>query len=327
MGNLSISNSESLADLNSRCRKAAIMAAMTVAVLELVFWFSSDPMTGLPYFQPTADDATVVVKHEMLKLSHDDIYVAVGDSSCMMGVVPSVFQQERGERLLNLGTLATFTTAGYSSFGRSLVPAGSRPRAILYVVLPRSFEVTEAQAREYGLLGRYGAAYGVDLGMYVVSPRERALGFFRKHRMNLFPSEFGGSFSVFRERIIHSGGFVPEVGQYVPGGAKRTDFNLSPWALNQFEGLVQDAHRNQVDVFLWFSPRPVGYCTKSYLTQVVNELHPLEEKYPNFHLLQTEVPHWPAECFGSVTHLNAQNAERNTIELALAIEMFQAGIE
>lgn len=317
--NSSTSNSESRWSPSSTTPKAAFLAIALVACSEVGFLAVTDPLTGAPVLEPTADDATVSIKNEMLHTENAVRIVSIGDSSCLMGVIPEIVERETGLKTTNLGTLASLTVGGYVAMGHQALERTHKPTVIVLAALPRTFEVTLAEAQSYNQLGRFSFAYGLDVDAYDVTYAEIGSWFVKKHRLNRFPRQFGGSFEVFRQRLLDRGGFVPESRTYRAKNKNRTQFQPSPWAIGHLKRLIQSADSHGVQVVLWFSPRPTDYCTPDFLRQARDSLVPLESEFGNFAILQDQIPHWSPTRFGSESHLSEEQAAVNSRNLGRAI--------
>src|SRR6478736_651987 len=135
--------------VRNRVVTGTALAALCLIVLgEGVFLSLSEPLTGLPVLQPTADDATLVAKRRLLS-SADAGIVLVGDSSCMMGLDPVVLTAGGLPATVNLGALLSFTVAGFADLGEEALARLPHVRVLVLAVLPRSLEVTEQRAREF----------------------------------------------------------------------------------------------------------------------------------------------------------------------------------
>lgn len=300
--------------------KAAALAVAFVIVSEVAFLSVSEPLTGAPFLQPTADDATVSVKHGMLDTAGKFDIIAVGDSSCLMGVKPDIVRENTECEVLNLGTLSSLTMAGFCSMGKEALHREHRPKAVLVVVLPRAFEVTEAQARQFDQIGRYSIAYGQEVPGYDLSVEERASWFYRKHRLNRFPDEFGGSLGEFKKRLIDRRGYWAESGSYAGGAALRDEFKESTWAVNQLRSLIREAGNGRTHVLLWFSPVPTDCCSEQYAEDGFQALAVLESELSfSFSMLQDRIPRWPIERFATESHLKEEYATVNSMDLSYAL--------
>ncbi|HEX4614051.1 MAG TPA: hypothetical protein VH092_38065, partial [Urbifossiella sp.] len=193
--------------------RAGLAALAVVLATEAAFLAGTDPLTGLPVFQPTVDDATLTVKRRMLPLAAGAV-VLTGDSSCTMGLRPDVLRDEAGLSAVNLGTLSSFTLPGFADLTAEALDRPDPPRAVVVALLPRSFGVSEADARGFGLLGRYLVATGRRPATYRVTADDWRAWFMKKHRLNIFPPEFGGSYAAYEREAAAGGGFFPERGTY-----------------------------------------------------------------------------------------------------------------
>ena len=111
---------------------AAITACLIIVTGETWFWLNTDSLSGAPFFEPTADIGTVMAKHSMLSDAGGKVLL-VGDSSCMMGLIPDIVSTDP-DGCLNLGTLSSFTLAGVESIVAEAVCSDIPPRAIVVAV-------------------------------------------------------------------------------------------------------------------------------------------------------------------------------------------------
>jgi hypothetical protein len=289
-----------------------------VAIVLLEGWFlaTTEPLTGLPYLQPTADAAAIVVKRQLLAEATPEI-VFIGDSSCTVGLIPSLVQEATGRRTLNLGTLATYTTSGYCELGHVALAKEPPPAALVLAVLPQALGVTEPQAREFGLLARAAVAYpALRQGDFQPGVSDWRDWFFLKHRLNRFPPKFGGSYQGYLTLLRAERGYFNEGEQYTEPKRVHSTLELDPFALTPIRKLVAAAATKNVPLYLWLSPNPSNALASSLHEVLPQRFQAMQEALPSDVWLQTEIPAWPAERFSSQTHLNHEGAELNSKLLA-----------
>ncbi len=306
-------------EYRSRLPKAAVLAVLLIVAGEAVFLAKTEPLTGLPYLQPTADDAILTAKQKLIPKAAGRV-VLVGDSSCTMGLKPAVLEAETGVPAVNLGTISTMTLAGFADLIDRACALEPRPRAVVFAALPRSFEVTEQQAHDFQLVGRYLTANSRGSPLYSSTIRERWEWLVRKHRVNVFPAEFGGSYRKYEADLLAADGWYPERGRYVlrPGEA-RDEFRPSEWAERGLMRLAEVCREHDVPLLVWWSPAPADSISEQYAAGVETFTARVRASLPGVPFPRPTVPRWEPARFGSVTHVTPTAAEANTRELAAAL--------
>jgi hypothetical protein len=293
--------------------KLPIAALATIAVIltaEFFFIRQTEPLTGLPFLQPTADDAVIAAKHSMMDLA-DKTFTIVGDSSAMHGLHPATLNEFTGQHFLNLGTLASMTVAGYCEFGMEILNGEHKPSALMLAVLPQTLEIDERQANEMGQLGRYLIAYDDSPGStYSASPREHLDWFTKKHRFNIFPPEFGGSYEDFHRSLLDTDGFLVERKEHVKHTRVLDHFRPSDLSRSALEALIETAQRQNTPLYLILSPKPRTLANAEYEADSKDFLAKLKQKFPQIHIIQKNAPRWDEKYFSTETHLNFEGAVR-----------------
>jgi hypothetical protein len=289
----------------------AVVTVLIILAGETWFWANTDSLSGAPFFEPTADVATVVAKHEMLAEAGGKI-VLLGDSSCMMGLVP---QEISGDSCVNLGTLSSFTLAGVEALAAEAIEKRTPPSAVVIAMLPQTLAVSEAQAEEFGLLGPYLVAYHRSSASYSPGINDWHKWIFRKHQMGRFPAEFGGKFSVFCNLLHETKGYFEEPGHYSGAERVRDSVALSDLSRRSLANIAETCRRRQIPLVFWPSPVPEDSVTPHYLADaktIADEI----AKDEFIHVGRAATPAWSPGLFGSVTHLTRAGAEQNSRELA-----------
>jgi len=306
---------------------AAVVSAVVLLAAEAVFLTTTEPMSGVPVLQPTADVGTVIAKRQMMAQCGGAV-VLVGDSSCLMGLDPRVIaggkDADTGGRVVNLGTLSSLTLAGYAMQVRELMALPQPPRAVVLAVLPQAMEVTAQQAEAFGLAGRYRVAYGHEAVGFDSGWRDRGDWWFYKHRFNRFPAEFGGSFSAYRDRLTATHGFIEETKLYNGADARLTEFNVTPLARQSLEAMAQACAGRGVPLYLWWSPKPEDAVSEAYARQVQAFTAELAADGNGPIALQTTAPRWPVERFGSINHLRPDAAVAQSLRFSERLRQHQA---
>jgi hypothetical protein len=296
--------------MHSRYPVAGILAVIIILLLEVVFLSVSEPMTGLPVFQPTADDAVVVAKRSLFEMSGNKVAI-VGDSSSMHGLSPEIMAKRSGLEFFNYGTLASLTAVGYCEMAIELLRKKDKPKALLFSILPQTLEIDDARAREMGQLSRYLVAHNIDGGeIYSVSIRERWDWLVKKHRFNIFPPEFGGSFGAFNQLVSNGKGYIVESKNSVRHTAVLDRFQPSRMSFQALDKMFGVAAETKVPVVFILNPKPSTLISNTYLSDARDFLADLKQKYPDVLILQKDAPVWEEAYFGTETHLNAKGADK-----------------
>jgi hypothetical protein len=306
---------------------AATAALLLIGASELALVSFSEPLSGMPVFQPTMDDAVVVAKRQLLPRAKGEV-VLLGDSSCAEGLVPEVLQGRGLGRPVNLGLVVNFTLPGFAQLADEVSRLDPPPRAVVVAVLPRSFEVTEERAREFDMLGRYLVAYGKSSPEYGLRAADYGSWFFRKHRYNIFSPHYDGKFSVFADRMAASNGYLPASGTYSGPGPNQFQATFQPAEFSSagFRGLAEAAAARDVPVILWWSPSPSDSVSTEYVDGASGCVRRLADGLPGLRLGRASAPTWEPRWFADIAHVTPEGAARNSEELAeyLASEGFSA---
>jgi hypothetical protein len=294
-----------------QCPRAALLFVISVVAIEAWFWYASEPLSGLPFFEPRMDEAVLIAKRRMAQKAAGKV-ILVGDSSCGMDLIPDEVEQTLRQPVLNLGTLANFTVPGFTLLAEEAMQCQPPPRALVFVMLPHTLCMTEKDARDFGQLGRYMLAYNNSSDVYLPSFEDRRNWIFFKHRFNLFPPEAGGSFQAFFTGLEERHGWSPERSEYTGCKNPRTGFAPSPFSSDALRSFALKAKQRSIPVWFWWAPSPVDAYDSAYRQAAQQELRVVAASVPWLHIPQTEAPIWPDSKFGSVTHLKPEAAREHS---------------
>lgn len=280
---------------------------------------STEPLTGIPYLEPIGDDAVVAAKQALLPEAAGKI-VLVGDSSCLMDLVPDVIAKETGVPTINLGTLAHHTLVGYENLAEQSLELRPLPRAIVLALLPRSLTVSEADAHEPGLLSRTMIAYGRSNPLVAPTFSDWRRWLYFKHRFNIFPPEFEGSYRRFEEALRKESGWYPEKKIYKGFSGTRRVWKPASFAQSALIRLAKRCSQAKVPLYFWWSPSPADALETNLPLAAETWQKELAKNERDIHFLQSAPPVWPIDQFGSPTHLTPQSARRISSDLALALK-------
>jgi hypothetical protein len=306
--------------MNPRLPLAGLLAIAFIVVFELVFLRVTEPLSGLPLLQPTADDAVVIAKRSLLDDAAGNVAI-IGDSSALHGLSPALMKSAGGRTFTNFGSLASLTMVGYSQLGMELLQREHAPSAILFAVLPQTLAIDFDKSNEIGQIPRYLVAYGrqgVSAPRYPI--RSYVDWLVAKHRFNSFPPEFGASFVEFRDVLAAERGFFRERKQRVNRARVIDSFVPSPMSQASLNEVLEQAKDRSIPVLFMFNPKPDSIITGSYVADARQFLETLQREHPEVHVLRPDAPVWEERLFGTETHLNADGVTRNSAEVALLVE-------
>ncbi len=286
---------------------------------ESIFLSTTYPLTGVPVFEPRADDAIIMAKRNLLLKSNiASDWLFLGDSSCGTGIIPEVIESQTGVSCLNGGTIASFTMMGYVDLAKQFLESGHRPSRIIFVVLPRAFTLPTEQIEFFGLYPRYAIAfgrpsYGLSFGL-----ENRWSLFLRRHELNRFPPEFGGSYQVFSRELYESRGWWAEQKQLVDVTKLEQEFQLNDWSIKLLDDFAEEASKQNCSVHVCLSPRPEVIATEDYWRRAISELRGVSRR-KSWNVVDWGNGIWDTKWFGTESHLTPQGAERYSSQTGAAL--------
>lgn len=110
--------------------------------------------------------------HYLLTTNDREELLFIGDSSCLMGVMPAVVGDKTHLRTRNLGTLGYLGADGHADMLQLFVERHGVPKVCVYCVAPFTFTVSNQDIERVGCLKRFRAfAFGDAKVMTVKNPR------------------------------------------------------------------------------------------------------------------------------------------------------------
>lgn len=281
----------------------------------------SDPLTGYPLLQPTADDAVVQAKQNLQTEQIAGKVIIVGDSSSLHGLKPNKMNENGQLSFINMGTLASLTLVGYCEMAIQAMQSDNKPRAILLAILPQTLQTDLSKAKQMQHLGRFLVAYKhTNNGIYTVAPREYLDWLAHKHRFNLFPEQFGGSYKHFSKLLEDTLGFFPEEKQHINTNTPLGNLNVSDMSIAALERLTMVSSAESIPVLLALSPKPETAVTEAYRNSAHSITNEIKRRFPTITILPNAGEVWEARWFGTRNHLNRQGADLYSIQVTNQIE-------
>ncbi|PHR94611.1 MAG: hypothetical protein COA78_31965 [Blastopirellula sp.] len=255
-----------------------------------------------------ADDGMLVAKRKMLFDETSERYdvVFIGDSSCGAGLVPNSFDSMS---VLNAGTFASFTIAGYTDMALEILDSKHPPKAIVITFLPRSLEVTSEDTHKFGIYVRYCIAYEKDSLAGPIPLDQYWQLFLRRRTVNRFPPKYGGSYKNFLANLESTKGWLPEQSVFKESQRKETTFHSSTWAITLMDRISEKAKEKDCQVFLCFTPRPKSVATLQYWEQATKSTEKIAD-CRDWKFLNIGNGVWDDDLFGTESHLTPDGASR-----------------
>ena len=104
--------------------------------------------------------------------------VLIGDSSCLMGVMPDVITEETGLKAWNLGTVGTLSIAGHARILEQYLKKNGPPQVVVYHVTPTTLRFTQQDIDKLGYYSQFREwLFRDDVGTVVGYPLSRLPGY------------------------------------------------------------------------------------------------------------------------------------------------------
>jgi hypothetical protein len=113
-------------------------------------WAGDDFTDGVPLHDHVNAWDLLDAKVDLARASDGVEVLAIGDSSCLAGFVPEVFEEETGLKALNLGTHGMAGMVGHMALLKEAYRSGCRARSVLLWIHPRTLRSSEADVATMG---------------------------------------------------------------------------------------------------------------------------------------------------------------------------------
>jgi hypothetical protein len=318
--------------------RALLLACACVAGMESLLAFALpktiDPRTVYPfiYFNvPPSLESSILQWQMDILLSRQIPEVDVlflGDSSCLMGVIPRILEKKTGLKVWNLGTIAWLATEGHADVLQLYLKSHAKPRLIIYYISIYPLTATSAEINGLGYLDTFQTWLGLRPSFFVsripsyrlrqllqwTLPRRFLRKDFLDHPRGPFPSDI----EVHR-LLLESHGSLIETRKEDMSKYSSPRLHFSPDCVPGLQHLFALSDTYHVPLYIVLNPLPV--CSKTPqlnvdLAQIHQELRKVIEGKRKVHIRIPFGRYFPNEDLATLYHLSERGAQRNTEELS-----------
>ncbi|GAB4424011.1 MAG: hypothetical protein Kow0031_02810 [Anaerolineae bacterium] len=318
----------------------ALIAAGLVAVIEVMvalFWPVRVTYQFLPTDRvPSVEESVIYFKMEHIaRLPNSPDILFLGDSACLMNVVPSVIENQTGLKAYNLGTIEWLMPQGHLDLLKIYLGSHPPPQMLVYVISPLS---VQADHFHYGFYDHFQRAYQPSaqletetnftgpswrLRADLPNPMDTAS---RQAYLTTRRGQFAGHTGM-GQLLWQQQGYLPDPTS--PAILRDPDWPSTPppltitaaWA-EGLTALMDFAHAHDIPFYLRFSPLPFaevspGPTNSTPLTTWLDSL-PVGAS-PSVQVGQPLLISYPPGLFTNELHLTPQGAELFSTQLAAEI--------
>jgi hypothetical protein len=229
-----------------------------------------------------------------------------------------------GLSVLNLCTLSNHTIVGFLDIALELASRReTRPAHIVLSILPQSLEVTELEARQWGMLGRYLVAYFRRSPHYDVRISDWWAWHIRKHRFNILPPEMGGTYNSLLERVNALQGSLSlqeKSYQHPSPSYIKYEFTATAFAVRPLHDLLKALRGTGVKTSLMLNPKGQGSISQRYMDGVQQFVTKLKTLHPSLSVIVPEVLAHDQRWFSDSNHLHLAGAMEYSRKVGLALK-------
>ena len=127
---------------------------------------------------PTLDESIVQWQiYNLFTSDENPDLLFLGDSSCLMGVVPQEVKAKTGLSTLNLGTIGSLWTEGHAEILELFLKKHRAPQYLVYYITDYPISISRRRIEEIGFLARFNRWIGTaDTSMLSILPSFRLRG-------------------------------------------------------------------------------------------------------------------------------------------------------
>ncbi len=293
---------------------------------------------------PTLEESIIQwqVHHLLTAVPPQDV-LFVGDSSCLMGVMPEVITQATGLNTWNLATVGSLSTQGQADILELYLKKHPTPRPKLVVcylappTLARDRDETERQGVYNGFREWL---YGADAGLVAQLPLAQLPGYrlrrplyeaanqlpWNKHSTLLVHQPRGqipSDEEVRRTLLTRRGYFSEPRRQRLPAIA--SDGNRLPLTADGLRGIVrmlETAQAHSIDLVFMLTPAPERYRNPQHdaaYRDLAAHFMTAARPYPRVTIQSPLLRYFDDASFGTAHHMTMSGAARNSAEIARLI--------
>lgn len=289
---------------------------------------------------PTLEESIIQwqVHHLMTDVPPQDI-VFVGDSSCLMGIMPDRITAATNLPAWNLGTVGSLSTQGQARILDLYLQrhAATKPKLIVCCFATPTLQRTSEQVEQLGVLNRFREWLdGADAGAAARAPLAQLPGYRLRRPFYLAATEFlnaeqpelilntkRGQFpsdDSVRKSLLSNRGYLPEPRrQQLPPHEPFAISLLTPDSLAGIVRIFDLANANSVPLLFVMTPLPESYrgpASERAFERLEQQLRVAAIPFPSVEIGSPLLRYLADQDFGTPNHLTEAAAPRNTDRLA-----------
>ena len=327
--------------------KVGIAAVVSLTLLAIGF-FTCDRIApeidkGQRFYEssytgvPTLENSIVQWQlHHMLNLKSAIDVMFVGDSSCLMGIEPSIVSERTGLKCWNIGTLAWLGTQGHALVLEKYLRTHAAPKLVIYHIAPWCLFTSDSELAKIGYSSETQNWLSDNRKTSRVSGirRMRLISdhWFRRILNRDFTSVMEISRPPYpsdeqvRKVLLTNCGFFPEARKYNFVSAEKAIEDLHPACSDSRVGLAklhQLSRRYNFRLLVYVNPIPQDMNSPRIRTRYAEYESYIRET------LKDDVVHkspmltvYPVDCCVNLSHLSPAGARRHSNEIAEDIRKY-----
>lgn len=293
---------------------------------------------------PTPEESIIQwqVHHLLTDVPPQDV-IFVGDSSCLMGIVPQRITERTGLPAWNLGTVGSLSTHGHARILELYLQrhSSTKPKLVVCYFAPPTLLRTSEQVAQTGVFDRFQAWLdGADAGSAGRAPLAQLPGY-RLRRpvhaaagqllgdsrptpaLNVKRGHFPSDDSI-RQTLLNNRGYLPEPRKrtWLPVPDTHPAPMPTPDSLTGIIRMFELAREHSVDLLFVMTPLPESYRTAEYeqaFRHLEVQLSTAARPYPNVTLSEPLLRYCQDGDFGTLHHLSENAAPKNSDQVASLI--------
>ena len=260
--------------------------------------------------------------------------VFLGDSSCLMGVMPAVVEDKAKRPTRNIGTVAYMGNTGHADILDLYLERHPAPKVVVYHVCPLVFTVSNKDLIKVGYLQTFREYAGSDpMPCSFRQPRTWLPSYHLSRRLLARAEERGTSRAFYEEargketsdeechaRIVKSRGFLAD-----PSGPcmklpspMPLEVRLNRDCIPGLKRIFAASEKHHFKLVLTFCPISDNYQTPETevnVQELLGKLRELAAPYPQVDLSPRFLRYYPATSFAWTYHLREDAAATHSAEL------------
>lgn len=290
---------------------------------------------------PTPEESIIQwqVHHLLMDVPPQEV-IFVGDSSCLMGIVPQRITERTGLPAWNLGTVGSLSTHGHARILELYLQrhTATKPKLVVCYLAPPTLLRTSEQVAELGVLNRFHEWLdGADAGLTGRAPLAQLPGYRLRRPLYAAAGQMLGdsrptpvldvkrghfpSDDSIRQTLLKNRGYLPEPRKrtWLPVPNSHPTPMPTPDSLSGIVRMFELAQRHSVELLFVMTPLPESYRTREYeqaFRHLEQRLCEAAHPYPNVKLSQPLLRYCRDEDFGTLHHLSETAAPGNSDQVA-----------